>query len=356
MGLVDVSQLTYPEPGAFVTWPSFSGNASHQMNGSGHRIGQVFSMLETCTITKVGIRINACASAVTSRLGLYTVDSSGNPTTTPYGGSNYGTFTPAANTYSEVTLGTSCSAVAGDIVALVVDFDSSAGDMFLSANNGTSYSHGLPYSVKYDGSSWARSPFGQLYAGHLYTSDDGGRFLATRFPAIWAAVDTIHHNSSSTPDEHANKLTLPFACRVSGLWCLISPGGGADFNAVLYDGTTVLESVSVGSLQVRASGADIKFIMFDTPVEVEGGDIVYASIVPTTTTSLTTQKANLFAAGAATTLGFGPNDCRATRTNSGAWTDDATTIMAIGLILDQLSDGSGGGGFSGSPFRNRVFA
>src|SRR4051812_42558507 len=106
MALATLGKIHWPDPNRPGGFASLSSSANFQINNTGYRAAWIFPVPRTGTITKVGIRIHTCASVQLSRLGLYTLDGSGQPTSTGYGGSAYGTFTPAATTYFEVTLGT----------------------------------------------------------------------------------------------------------------------------------------------------------------------------------------------------------------------------------------------------------
>lgn len=344
MALVACGKLLYPDPTRLLAFSQLSTNANFQINGSGYRWGAVFSVPVSGTCTKVGMRINTCASAVTSRLGLYTVDGSGNPTTTLYGSSNYGTFTPAATTYSEVTLGTSATMTAGDFAALVVEFDSTAGDMFVSASNGTNNSFSIPYTAKYNGSSWSKQASGQLIQGHLYYSDGGGQYYDCGLSPFNGAYSTAAYNSATAgSDEYALKMTVPFKCRIAGIWHNYTNAAGGDYDCVLYDGTTALKSVPIDGDTV-ATAIGVRHCWFSSGYTCAAGTVVRASIKPTTTTSVTYRNYALFAANTEQSLGIPQGTHLSTRLDSGAWSDTTTTLPSIGLIIDQLDDGASAGG------------
>src|SRR4051812_19386406 len=118
MALATLGKIFWPDFNRLGGFASLSSSANFQINGTGYRAAWIFPVPRTGTITKVGVRIHTCASVQTSRLGLYTLDGSGQPTTTGYGSSVYGTFTPAATTYFEVILAPPATATLGNFAAL----------------------------------------------------------------------------------------------------------------------------------------------------------------------------------------------------------------------------------------------
>lgn len=345
MALQSFGRMLWPSPVQHLGFTGISSSTSYQINGTGHRIGWVFPVPMTGTITKAGVRIHTCATAVTSRIGIYTVDGSGNPTTTGYGGSAtpYGTFTPAANTYFEVTLGASCSATAGDTAALVVEFDSTAGDMFVSGMNGTTMT-AMGYPNKFSGT-WGKVSFGGTICGHIFYSDSGGTYPDIGIAPFTGAVATANYNSGSTPDEYALRVTLPFTARVAGIWHNFATAAGADYEAILYTGTTAQATEAVdGDFAGGTTQHGIRHAIFPTPYTVTAGTTVRAAIRPTTANNVTYRRYTVFAANSEQSLGMPQGTCQSTRTDLGAWSDTTTIVPSIGLIIDQLDDGVGGGG------------
>jgi hypothetical protein len=346
VALVNVGPFLWPDPNRQLGSTTISTSTNFQINGSGQRLGYVFCVPRSGTCTRIGVRISNCASAVTSRLGLYTVDGSGHPTSTLYGGSNFGTFTPAVATYSEVTLGAAATMTQGDMAAIVLEFDSTAGDMFVSCQGGTFYVYGLGYTARFNGTSWAKQVNGQTWFSHLYYSDDGGTYpdiACHPFTAI-QATGTYNLNTAGA-DEYAIKIAPPAACRVAGIWHNFATAAGANYEAILYDGTTA-ERTEVMDGDHAASTAinGARLVYFPTGYTVAAGQTIRAAIRPTTTTNVTWRRHPLFAAGAEQSLGLPQGTCESTRVDLGAWSDTSTNLPSIGLILDQIDDGASAGG------------
>ncbi len=324
--------------------PSITG---YPMDATGEQIAFIFKIPKSGTITTLSIRTGAVTVTDTLKLGLYTVDTSNNPTTTAYGSMTAGTQAlPASNTWYDVTLGGNCTATAGDVVALVIEFNSYvAGNLNIATLGGTSGSHanicGFPESRQYT-ASWAAIPTRPLFA--LTYSGPSYGFIYGAYPV--SAITETNFNSSSTPDERGLKFSLPFPARLSGFWfnCLVNNVLGAA-DIVLYDtdGTTVLQTCSVDFQKVNATPRMFYF-QFAT-AQALSKDVYYRLVIkPTTTTSNAYYSFTVSAAGLLDCFEGGQNFHLTTRTDAGAWTDTTTQRPYIGLILDQLDDGVGGGG------------
>jgi hypothetical protein len=352
MALKSCGILPYPSPARSLYIALFSSSAQYEINATGNRVGWVFQVPKSGTVNKLGVRVNAAATPILSRIGLYTVDGSGQPTTTPYGGGGYETWTPAANTFSEVTIGSSAGTpytmTAGDYAALVVEFDSTAGDYFLSATNGNGLGVSFGYFAKFTGT-WAKSSSSTIIAASLGYNDgtygDIGGFACSGVPT------TGTYNSGtlagSGGDEYALAFTVPFKCRVAGAWTAFSSVAGADFELDLYSGTTVIGQAAVdGDYVGSTASVNLRTYLFASPATLTAGSSYYISARPTTANNLTYRYFTLPAAAMVQGAGFFPATCGlATRTDQGAWgATDTTKIPYLGILIDQIDDGTGGGG------------
>jgi len=123
-----IPELWIPDP-ARTTVGSFTFSLT-----SGKRQAYVFQVPKTGNISAVLLGLGSVTSAQTVRVTIQTIDgTTGNPSGIDYGGSVKGTYTPSANTTFEVTLGTPAAAVAGDVVAVVVEYDGVAGTLNMLA-------------------------------------------------------------------------------------------------------------------------------------------------------------------------------------------------------------------------------
>lgn len=337
----------YPSRSRLLAATGVSSSANYQINGSGQRIGWVFQVPKSGTVNKLGVRIATAATPILSRIGLYTVDGSGNPTTSAYGSGAYETFTPAANTYSEITIGSSVGTpytmTARDICALVVEFDSTAGDYFLSAASGGSDPISFPYFDKFNGvSTWTKSTTGvYAFASLAYNDGTYGDIGAVGFADTGTSST---YNLNSTPDEYALNFTAPFKCRAIGAWSCFNPASTGDFELDLYSGTSQIATTGTVDGDDSASANNYRQYLFSSPVTLAAGSSYYVSQRPLTTANNNYRYANLVSANMVQGLGFFPTTLGlATRTDLGSWgATDNTKIPYLGIVFDQLDDGASG--------------
>lgn len=314
------------------------------IDAAGEKAGFVFEVPKTGTISKVGFRTNSVTTAQTLRVSLQTVGATdGHPTGTLYGGSTAGTqASPASNTFYLVTLGTGASATIGDVVAAVIEFDATVGNLFIdglataqAGGAGVQFPYTRSYTTVWANESSMIPILAIEYSDGTYEYVGGAYPLATTFNTAF--------NSGSTPDERALKMNLPFSCRAIGFWWygILDLG---DCDIVLYQGTTALETRTLdkdfkgnnvqGFYRRRFPGSRVLSINTD----------YYLSIKPASTSDVTSFEATVNAAAMMDQFELGQKLTFASRTDAGAWTADTLRRPLIGLIIDQLDDGAGGAG------------
>lgn len=345
MALQRFGRIFLPDPKALIGATSFTSSGTMQIAGAGQRVGWVFPVPEACTIDRVGVRLNAVATPATCRLGLYTVDGDGNPTSTPYGGSAYGTFAAAtAAQYTEVTLPTPATATPPDKAALVLEFDDAAGSVNLTAISGAFVLSGMPYFAKHDGTSWAKETGGRRLVGHVRTSD--GLWLPIDALPLTGLIASNTITSATTPDEVALAFTLPIKAQCIGLWHAYQFGTAGDNSSQLLQGATELAAATADG-DHSITGANVKVRYWPTPVTLQAGVDYRATLRMTAAVSSTYRTAGLFAAGAAEAMDAIQALHLSTRADAGAWTDTTNSLPLMGVILRQIDDGAPTAGAAG---------
>ncbi len=157
---------------------------------------------------------------------------------------------------------------------------------------------------------------------------------------------TQAYNSGSSPSEYALKFTVPAAGVIDGVMVGVFPGSNAaDFDVVLYSGTTALttKSVDANFISNAASPAwPITIPIAETAVAT--GTTYYLSIKPTTGTSVTLRNMTVAAAAYLGGWGQGASIIRSNRAG-GAWSDDATTVPFIKVRYTPTASSSSGGAY-----------
>lgn len=318
-----------------------------------------FQAPDVLTITALGFRYGArTGTPPTYRISLQSISATtGNPDGTVLGGGTPASanFTPPASTawngtFQWITLDNAYTCARGQLMAMVIDYVSGT----IDASNQGSITHGLggtgavillPYSQTALSGSWTLNPRQPIWGFQTASASYG-------YPINAIAQSTT--NANSTPDELALSFNLPTGWgqtyTVLGLRLnMRSPANGTTWDLILYDtdGTTALQSVTFDADQDGASAAAERFleVYFDeaTLSTLNYGSTYRISIRPNDNTTaigmfvLTTNSAQDCAAlNGGATFGY------STRTNAGAWTDDATSRPWAALILGSITEPSGG--------------
>ena len=339
MALVTQYNFSIPHPYSILG----STFQSLLIDASGEKAAFVVQIPKTGTISKVGFRTATVTTSQTLKVGIYTVDGSGDPTTTAYGSSTTGTQTsPASNTAYLVTLGTGATATQGDIVAVVIEFDSTVGNLNIAHT--TAATNNFPYSDLYTGT-WAKTAATPILS---FEYDDGSYapILGCGPPC---SIANTTFNSGSTPDEYALYFKTLGPCKVNGVTIYGGAGAAAaDFSIILYnsDGTTALGTIAVdGDVRAGTSSTIPSFFQFSSAISLSADTFYYLSLRPDTANNARLLRITSVASAAAMdVLSGGQNFYEATRTNAGAWTTTTTNRPAIMPILSAIDDGTSTGG------------
>lgn len=318
----------------YIGWRTVPSFASLLIDASGERAAAILKVPKTGIITKVGFLTRTVTTSQTLRVSLETV-TNGDPSGTLYGGSAAGTQTaPASNTFYTVTLGTAATATKGDLIAVVIDFDSTVGSVNIGA---IGLGCIFPYCDLFT-TSWTRSNLSPVIS--LEYNDGSYEYMGTM---PMSALNLTWLDSGSTPDEWALQFSLPFPTRAIGCW--IHVDGDNPFDVVLYEGTTELTSVSLDA-NIRGLNADAVyiFIPFATAQSLSANTTYYLAIKPTTTSTVRIASFDVAASAVMGCFLGGTNFVLATRADSGAWSTTDTSRPFMGIVVDQFDDGAGGGG------------
>jgi hypothetical protein len=318
----------------------------------------------TGTIHKVRFRTGTVTTGDTLKVSFQDVDlATGDPDGTP---DQYRTIVVAdANDNASLVTGilssdgtdngTKRAVTRGDLLAVVIEFDSFvAGNLNIATRNtvnppGSSGGHYTDHFT----AAWAKNA-SSLPRLALEYSDGSYWPIPYTCPAVGGiAAETF--NSGSTPDERGLIFQVPFSCKASGIWALIDVDG--DVDVVLYDsdGTSVLESVSLDA-NVRIAGSSGVFhALWDTDVTLVKDTSYRLAVKPTSVTNASMFVGEYTAAAVLDSLSGGSECHYTSRTDAGAWTEGTTMRPLMGLILSALDDGvSTGSGGTGAISRSRL--
>lgn len=316
------------------------GHVTATLDAAGEKVAYILYVPQDGTITHVTFRVAALTTAQTLRVSLQTLDASGNPSGTLYGGSTAGTqASPTANTWYRVALGTGATAVGGDRIAIVVEWDATAGNLQIATYfSPAAFGPQMTYIDEYTTGAWVKT---RTRLG-IFALDYSGTYYPLIAAPITAATEA--YTDSTANDERGNRISLPFKARAIGAWMhgqIISTAGSGQIK--LYGETTESVSLSYATL-AAATDYYTHFVWFANPVTLNANTTYRLTLRATHASEFV--GVIVGTATTAATLGafdWGTSTYYTARGNDGAWTDTNTKVALMGLIFDQLSDDAGGG-------------
>jgi hypothetical protein len=322
--------------------------ANMTINAAGEKAAMILRIRKGGTIDDIGFLVGTASNAQDLRVSLQDVDTTtGDPDGTQ---DQYRTVTGiAANTYFTTGLvtsdgtdmGTKRTVAAGDLLAIVIEFESTVGNLNIRDFPDDRLNVNFPYTNLFT-SAWA--PRDNAAITHIHYAD--GSYETGYHLYSMDAVFTTTFNSGSTPDERALKFTLPYDCRISGFWHFADIDNDCDF--VIYNAAgTAEETLAITSaVQENPANGRPAAHYFATPVEYTKDTIKRLSMKPGASNSSSYE---FETASDALMAGnqYGTNMILSTRVDAGAWTDDANRRPMFGLIIDQVHDDDAGGGGGG---------
>lgn len=313
------------------------GYTSQTLDGAGKKYAIIMQAPKTGTIAKVGFRAGTVSSGGNVDVRIETVDpATGDPTGTLFGTDTNATQAiAAANTWYSPTLTAGASVTKGQLIAVVVV--NSSGSYIISGISAVYTQENFPSGSFYN-ASWAKVT-NHPAIGLEY--DDGSYAYA---PAQWtlSGISTTTFNSGSTPNERGVRFTLPAKYRAIGAYCFLDFDGDTDLILYDSDGTTPLRSVSLDK-DIRASAnTSLALVLFSSGVELAADTVFRLAAKPTSVTNIVLAEASLPSVAAMATLPGGAVWHKTTR-SGGGWTEDAQSIYMMGLIVDGIEAGGGGG-------------
>jgi hypothetical protein len=322
---------------------SITGLTAVSLNDSDNSVACVMIFPKDGTIDAIGVRCTAVTGNPPAyNAGLVTVDASGNPTTTNYGGSATETHDFTAAGWVWVTLTTPATAVAGEVAAARFWPTGSPPDgsnfAALLSRGGPTAPDQLPAALEFT-TAWARNGFMPFVAARY---DDGQ--IVGGIP-IDATAITTNYNSGTTPDEVGNLFSVPFDCTCIGfrfwslrvastsLTCRLLDGAGSTL------GSTVLDADQFGGVG-SMTGIDVYF----DPVSLSADTDYRATTEAMEVTNRTYADWTFPDTGSRNAFPEGARWQKTSRANGGAFTDDNTNIVLMALHLSDITVAGGGGG------------
>lgn len=356
MALQAVQGIRYPD---FHQILHMSGNTPYTsllMDASAEKVGYVFRVPKSGTLRTVAFRTGTVTAADTLLVSFQDVSAAnGNPDGTPDEYRTIASGSVASDTWLETGIissdgtdtGTKRTVTAGDLLAIVIEFNSFvAGNLNIASGfASTSRYHltGQNYVLHFT-ASWAKQA-AQL-PNFALKYDDGSYAYIPHSYAASNASSTAYASNNVTQDEIALKFRVPFACAIRGVWVGgLTLASSADADIVLYDsdGSTALKTVSLDT-DIKAAFPMPFYVPFSSNQTLVKDTDYRISVKPTTTTDITLYWFEVAAAAVMDQISGGQNLHWSHRVDAGSWTDVTTKRIFAGIEIASLDDGAGSGG------------
>lgn len=310
------------------------------LDASGEKLAMIFRAPKTGNIDRLGFRTRSITTAQTLKISLQGVNASGDPDgTIKASGNAYGTqASPAANTFYEVTLTSAAAVTIGDYLAIVIEFDSTVGDLEIAGGDmdtSTGSKWQFPYIDHYT-TSWAKNMQNRPLGVVRY--DDSTYPFTGIFP--FKNTSELGYGSGDTPDELGNRFKLPFKARLSGLW--LWNYLRFQFDLVVYNSDdTVLGTINYEDNKKAGTSSARQVNLFDDDIDIEKNEVHRVTIKPTSTSQIFSQWWEV-PSNAMMEAVYGSKEIyRTERTDGGSWTDTNTRVMIWDLLINQLQANGG---------------
>jgi len=342
MALVNIPYIYYPAwPGRALAAPSLIGLT---IDAAGEKVGAVVQATATATIRKVGFRVHTVTSSGDVNVRLETVDAAtGLPTGTLLHASADVTVTISSTGWKTADFGSGNGGAVtrgSTIFAVVIQDDAASAPNIQISYYDDETLVAFPYVVSYI-SSWGKVTTGSPNIALEFA--DGTYMVLPTSGVLESSITTAVFSNASTPDHRGLRFKNPFNCRVAGAWIWTDFDGNADIELYDSDGTTVLQTASIDDDVRNFTDGRVYPIWFDGSEELTIDTFYRVVVAPTTTTSVRYYEIGIDSTAIMDSRQGGQN-FHATSKKDAGWTDDTTAVPTIGLIIDQLDDGAGGGG------------
>lgn len=239
----------------------------------------------------------------------------------------------------------------GDLLAVVLEYDGSGrlgADSVavrgLAISSNAVASQGLQDALLlYNGTTWAAANVANNILLEFSDGTFGALESVDHVPCSGAVTSYSCNTATVARDEVGFSYVPEFTHDIDGIWFVVAAAAAADYEVILYDGTTALLTVTVDATQTAATSARHLFIPISQTTLTSGGD--YRGIIkPTTTTNITIYAMPVSDNAHLDVMSGGDNFMFTSRVDAGTWTTPSTTERVCGGVRACTVPNAGGGG------------
>ena len=341
--LVDIGGFNYPGQDMAIIPTTAAAFSTHVLDADGEKVGFVFSIGKTGTLNKVGFRTSTVTTGDDLKISFQDVDATnGDPDgtadqfrviTIADGDDDQWNKTGIISSDGSDS-GTKRAVTAGDLLAIVIEFDSFvAGNLQITTSTARPYVGNI-YSAYDSGAGYVvQSNRAPIFALEY---DDGSYAYLPVLPA--ANMVRLVYTSATTPDEVGNRFTAPVKMETSGAWFMWGLGAGDTGEVILYDADDVALQTTSYDTDNRSLATESGGMVFWPAKQTLNKDAVYRIVIKplSANSNALGTEVTVDTAAVLDQMGGGQNMHKTERTNSGAWTDTTTKRMAIGPIISAI--------------------
>lgn len=313
----------------------------NNLNDADNTVAWSFSIPRDGSITDIGFYVRAIGGTPPAyNTGLVTLDSSGRPTTSAYGGSAITGYTPTTTGWKWVTLSTPATGAAGDFAAVYV---------YPSGTAPTGVNNASLVTANVADMGGTTLSFTTAYSANSATSIYAIKYSDNSIHGFALSTNTVHVQvrSNTTPDEVGCLFQLPAPMTVCGAKFHAvgaSWGSAATVDVVLYDASNnVLASTSVSDKDFL-DDSDTNNVFFDS-VNLLANTSYRLILKPTTAANgdMYTPKWTFESTNALAAVPEGTRWQYTSRTDAGAWSNDNLSVCPLGLWVSDITFVQGSG-------------
>ena len=315
------------------------------------------------SISHIHSRTGTVTTAGTNDLRIETVNSSGNPSGTLWGTTTNGAQAyTTSNTHHRTALTLSATVAMGDLIAVLSQSPSvSFGNLninragtSLPALRGFPYPGGPGLTTKID---ITGTPFLLEYSDGVFEYTEYVLPGACNPASLTIATGT-------NPDEVGNLFTPGVTMRTTGWWMHAGVASGANYRMQLYESGNNTPLATATMLAAYQTSAAARFFHgswdVNDGVTLTAGTAYRVAYLPTTATSSTIYRITGYNNAFFDPMGLpgaqesSRNRSATTDPDSASWTETSTQRAQMGIIIDAVDDGAGGGAHPGTTFSQGV--
>ncbi len=317
---------------------------TYNLTTTSQKLAWILQSSETGSVSRIGIHVQTLTTSQGLTMRLESVGSDGNPTGTLLNAGSTGAVSSLSTTTPTfVTLDTACPVTKGQVIAVVVAYTSTAGDIRIEWT-GRYVQTAFPYLREYNGSAWIKH---EGTACVFIELSYGNRLVTNNVAGIHTdGVGNVNEGTLSS-----SKITMPFTCRIIGLAAAVimeGQTGPSDLNLitdmeilVLNLSDTVLTSTRMFGATYRPGSRGPLLLYFQTPI-ILTADTTYRCAIKLYDHSESDPGVTLqgYKSGPdpSVALDFSPfrKNCILSENTAGTWLEQDYSRTSIYPIIDQV--------------------